>query len=183
MDHSPPGSSVRGIFPARMLRWVTMLSSKSFPDPGIESTSPVSPALQMDSLPLSHWGNYILNNQFSSVAQSCPTMTPWTAACQASLSITNSQSLLKLMSIKLGMPSTHLILCHPLLLLPSIFPSIRVFSKESFTSGGRSIGASASASVLSMNIQYWFLLGLIGLISLQSNWFSGVFSNTTVAKQ
>ena len=131
MDHSPPGSSVRGIFPARMLRWVTMPSSKSFPDPGIESTSPVSPALQMDSLPLSHWGNYILNNQFSSVAQSCPTMTPWTAACQASLSITNSQSLLKLMSIKLGMPSTHLILCHPLLLLPSIFPSIRVFSKES----------------------------------------------------
>ena len=53
-------------------------------------------------------------------------MTPWTAACQASLSITNSQSLLKLMSIKLMMPSNHLILCHPLLLLPSIFPSIRV---------------------------------------------------------
>ena len=58
-------------------------------------------------------------------------MTPWTTACQASLSITNSQSLLKLMSIELVMPSNHLILCHPLLLLPSIFPSIRVFSKES----------------------------------------------------
>ena len=58
-------------------------------------------------------------------------MTPWTAACQASLSITNSQSLLKLMSIKSVMPSNHLILCHPLLLLPSIFPSIRVFSSES----------------------------------------------------
>ena len=57
--------------------------------------------------------------------------TPWTAACQASLSITNSQSLLKLMSIELVMPSNHLILCHPLLLLPSIFPSIRVFSSES----------------------------------------------------
>ena len=57
--------------------------------------------------------------------------TPWTAACQASLSITNSQSLLKLMSIESVMPSSHLILCHPLLLLPSIFPSIRVFSKES----------------------------------------------------
>ena len=57
--------------------------------------------------------------------------TPWTAACQASLSITNSQSLLKLMSIKLVMPSNHLILCRPLLLLPSIFPSIRVFSHES----------------------------------------------------
>ena len=58
-------------------------------------------------------------------------VTPWTAACQASLSITNSQSLLKLMSIESVMPSNHLILCHPLLLLPSIFPSIRVFSNES----------------------------------------------------
>ena len=57
---------------------------------------------------------------------------PWTAACQASLSITNSQSLLKLMSIESVMPSNHLILCHPLLLLPSIFPSIRVFANESF---------------------------------------------------
>ena len=58
-------------------------------------------------------------------------MTPWTAACQASLSITNSQSLLKLMSIELVMPSNHLILCHPLFLLSSIFPSISVFSNES----------------------------------------------------
>ena len=57
--------------------------------------------------------------------------TPWTAAHQASLSITNSQSLLKLMSIKLLMPSNHFILCHPLLLLPSIFPSIRVSSSKS----------------------------------------------------
>ena len=59
-------------------------------------------------------------------------MTPWTAALQASLSITNSQGLLKLMSVELVMPSNHLILCRPLLLPPSIFPSIRVFSKESF---------------------------------------------------
>ena len=57
--------------------------------------------------------------------------TPWIAACQASLSITNCQSLLKLMSFESVMPSNHLILCHPLLLLPSIFPSIRLFSKES----------------------------------------------------
>ena len=57
--------------------------------------------------------------------------TPWTAALQASLSITNSQSLFKLMSIELVMPSSHLILCHPLLFLPSIFPSVRVFSNES----------------------------------------------------
>ena len=70
--------------------------------------------------------------QFSSVAQSCPKFaTPWTAACQASLSITNSRSPLKLMSIELVMPSNHCILCLPLLLLPSMFPSIRVFSNES----------------------------------------------------
>ena len=71
---------------------------------------------------------------FSSVQSlSCVQLfaTPWTAACQASLSITNSQSLLKLMSIELVKPSNPLILCHPLLLLPSIFPSIRVFSSES----------------------------------------------------
>ena len=85
---------------------------------------------------------------------------PWTAACQASLSITNSQSLLKLMLIELVMPSNHLILCRPLLLPPSIFPSIRVFSNEmvqSFTSGGQHIGVSASTSVLPMNIQTDFL--------------------------
>ena len=70
--------------------------------------------------------------QFSSVAQSCLTLCdPIIAACQASLSITNSQSLPKLMSIDLVMPSNHLILCHPLLLLPSILPSISVFSNES----------------------------------------------------
>ena len=66
------------------------------------------------------------------LSQSCPTLlTRWTAACQASLSITNSRSLLKLMSIRSVMPSNHLIFCRPLLLSPSIFPSIRVFSNES----------------------------------------------------
>ena len=69
--------------------------------------------------------------QFSSVAQSCLFATPWTVACQASLSITNSQSLLKLMSIKPVMPSNYLILHRPLLLLLSIFPSMRVFCNES----------------------------------------------------
>ena len=71
-------------------------------------------------------------SQFSSVTQSCPTLcNPWIAACQASLSVTNSWSLLKLMSIVSVMPSSHLILCHPLILLPPIPPSIRVFSSES----------------------------------------------------
>ena len=69
--------------------------------------------------------------QFSPVTQSCLFVTPWTTAHQASLSITNSWSLIKLMPINLVMPSNHLILCHPLLLLPSIFPIIRVFSNES----------------------------------------------------
>ena len=70
--------------------------------------------------------------QFNSVAQSCLTLaTPWTAAYQAYLSITNSWSLLKLMPFELVMPSNHLILCRPLLLPPSIFPSISVFSNES----------------------------------------------------
>ena len=80
--------------------------------------------------------------------------TPRTAARQASPSITNSQSLLKLMSIESVMPSNHLILCCPLLLRPSIFPSIRVFSNESaLRIRGQNIGVSASTSVLPMNIQ------------------------------
>ena len=82
------------------------------------------------------------------------------------------------------MPSNHVILCCPLLLLPSIFLSIRVFFLLSrhFTSGGQSIGASASASVLRMNIQDWFPLGWTGWISLQSKGLSRVLSNTTVQK-
>ena len=92
--------------------------------------------------------------------------TPWTAAHQASLSFTISLSLLKLISVESLMISNHLILCCPLLLLPSIFPSIRFFSKSQlFASGGQSI--RPSASVLLMNIQDWFPLGLTGLISLQ----------------
>ena len=76
--------------------------------------------------------SYQESPQFNSAAQSCPTLwDPMTVALQTSLSITNSQSLLKLMSIESVMPSNHLILCHPLLLPPSIFPSIRVFSNES----------------------------------------------------
>ena len=81
-------------------------------------------------------------------------VTPWTAARQASLSITNSRSLLKLMSIESVIPSNHLILCHPLLFLPSIFPPSGSFQmSQFFASGGQRIGVSASASVLPMNIQ------------------------------
>ena len=110
-------------------------------------------------------------------------VTPWTAACQASLSITKSQSLLKLISIDSVMPSNHLILCHPLLLLPSIFPSIRVFSSD---------------SVLCIRWpKYWnFTFSFSpsneysGLISFRIDWFdlleskglSRAFSNATIWK-
>ena len=110
-------------------------------------------------------------------------VTPWTAACQASLSFTILQNLLKLMSIELVMPSKHFILCRPLLLLPSIFPSIRVFSNGSVLPiRWPSIGASASASVLPMNIQDWFPLGWTSWISLQSKGPSRVSSNTIIQK-
>ena len=110
-------------------------------------------------------------------------VTPRTAACQPSLSITNYQSLLKLMSIKSVMPFNHLILCCPLLLLPSIFPSIRYFPVSQLSAtGGQNIGASVLASVLPMNIQDWFPSGWTGWISLQSKGLSRIFSNTTVQK-
>ena len=109
-------------------------------------------------------------------------VTPWTAARQASLSIINSWSLLKLMCIKSVISSNHLILCHPLL-LPSVFPASGSFlMSQFFASGSQSIGASASASVLPKDIQDRFPLGLIVLISLQSKELSRVFSNTTVQK-
>ena len=110
-------------------------------------------------------------------------MTPWTAACQGSL----SWSLLKLISIESMMPSNDLILCPPLLPMSSIFPSIGSFPVSwLFASGGQSIGASVSASVLPMNIQGLFPLGLAGLISLLSKdsqesspgpWFKSINSS------
>ena len=101
-----------------------------------------------------------LHFQFSSVAQSCLTLwDPWTAARQASLSITNSRSLPKPMCIESVMPSNHLILCRPLLLLPSIFPNIGVFSNESaLRIRWPKYWVSASILVPPMNIQDWFPL-------------------------
>ena len=96
--------------------------------PGI---APESPALQTNSLPLGHEGNKSTISSVQSLIHIRLFATPWTAARQASLSITNSRSLLKLMSIESVRPSNHLNLCRPLFLLPSIFPSIMVFSNES----------------------------------------------------
>ena len=105
---------------------------------------------------------FIFLEEGYSVQFSCSVVSDflWPHARQASLSITNSQSLLKFMSIKSVMPSNHLILCHPLLFMLSILASIRVFPNESVLhSDGQSIGVSTSASILPMNIQGWFPLG------------------------
>ena len=129
----------------------------------------------------------ILNSRVSLSVQSLSHVwiveTPWTAACQASLSITNSQSLLKLMSIESVMPSKHIILCHLLFLLPPIPPSIRVFSNESPVHIKEPKHWGFSFSISSFN-EY------SGLISFRMNWLdllavrglSRVFSNTTVQK-
>ena len=110
-------------------------------------------------------------------------VTPWITARQASLSITNSQSLFKLMSIKSVMPSNHLILCCPLLLLPSVLLSVRVFSSESVLRIRWPKYWSFSFSIsLSNEYSGLFPLALTGLISLQSKGLSSVFSNTTVQK-
>ena len=109
--------------------------------------------------------------------------TPWIPAHQASLSITNSWSLPKPMSIESVMPSNHLILCHPLSSCPQSFPALGSFPiSQLFTWGGQGIGVSASTSVLPMNTQDWPPLGWTGWISLQSKGLSRVFSNTTVQK-
>ena len=109
--------------------------------------------------------------------------TPWTIAHQTSLSFTISQSLFKLMSIESVMPSNHLVLCHHLLLLPSILSSIGVFSNESALCIKWPKYWSFSFNISpSNNIQDWFHLGLTSLISLQSKELSRVLSNTTVQK-
>ena len=140
----------------------------------------------LQSMGLQRVGHNLATGQAISSVQSLSHvelfMTPWTAARQTFLSITNFQSLLKLMSIALVMSRNHLILCCPLLLPPSIFPSIRVFSNESalcirwpkYWSFSFSISPSSEYSGLP--------LGLTGWISLQSKGLWRVFSNTTVQK-
>ena len=109
--------------------------------------------------------------------------TPWIEARQASLSITNSQSSLRLTSIKSVRPSSHLILCCPFSSCLQSLPASESFQmSQLFAWGGQSIGVSASASVLPMNTQDWSPLGRTGWISLQSKGLSRVFSNTTVQK-
>ena len=128
---------------------------------------------------------YSFLRQFSSVQSLSRVwlfVTPWTAAHQAFLSITNSWSLLKHMSIELVMPSNHLILWHPLFLPPSIFPSIRVFSNDSIHIRWPKFWSFSFNISPFINIQDWFPLRWTGWISLQSNGLSRVLSNTPVKK-
>ena len=186
MDYRPSGSSVHGILQSRILEWVVILFFRGSSQP--RDWTQVS-ASQADSLPSESPGkpSYLpLCSQFSSVQSlSCVRLfaTPWPAARHTSLSITNSLSLLKLMS-RAGdavQPS------HPL-----SSPSPPAFNLSQhhgsflrsrlFTSGGQSVGASASTLVLPMNIQDWFPLELTGLMSFLSNGLSRVFFSTTVQK-
>ena len=132
---------------------------------------------------LNYFGNHQEYNKvlYTSVVQSLSLVwlfvTPWTAACQASLSFTISQSLLKLMSVELVMPFNHLILCYPLLCLPSVFLSIRVSSHPMAKYWSFSFSISHPKY-----IQGWFPFGWTGLNSLLSKGLSRVFSNTTGQK-
>ena len=141
---------------------------------------------QQDSMfPL--WINTMQStSQFSTVQLlSCVWLleTPWIAAHQASLSITNSQSSLRLTSIESVMPSSHLILCHPLLLLPQSLPASESFPmNQLFAWGGRSTGVSALTSFLPKKSQGWSPSEWTGWISLQSKGLSRVFYKTTVQK-
>ena len=123
--------------------------------------------------------------QFTSATKSCSQLfvAQWTVAHQASLSIINSQNLFNLMSIESVMPSNHLILYHPLCLLPSIFPAWGSFQmSQFFASGDQITGDSASTSVLPMSIQVGYSVGWTGWISWQSKGLLRVFSTITVWK-
>ena len=174
MDCSQPNSSIHGIFQARILEWVAISLSRGYSWPRDQTHVSCISCIADRLLPLSHLG--ISRRTISSVQSlSCVQffVTPWTAACQACLSITNSLSLLKLMSIESVMPSNHLILLRPLLLLPSIFPSIRVFSNESvlrirwpkYWSFGFNISPSNEYSgLISFTIDWFHLLVVQGTL-------------------
>jgi len=132
------------------------------------------------------WDNYQLPNQIrsdQSLIRVWLFATPWITARQASLSITNYRSSLRLTSIESVMPSSHLILCRPLLLLPPSLPASEYFPmSQLFAWGGQSTGVSALASLLPKNTQGWSPWEWTGWISLQSKGLSRIFSNTTVQK-
>ena len=181
MGLSPPRPSAHEISKARILEWAAISFSRGSSQSRDQTyLSCIVGGFFTTGLP----GKPIIK---TTVDQSLSHVqlfaTPWAAACQDSLSFTDSWSLFKLMSIELVMPSNHLILGHPFLLLPQSFPASGSFPvSQFFTSSAQSIGASASASVLPMNNEDRFPLGWTGWISLQSKGLSRVFSSTTVQK-
>ena len=178
MDYTVPG-----VLQARILEWVSLsLLQGIFPtqgqNPGFLHCRQILYQLSHQGSPKDYESPQI---NCCCCCQSCLTLQPHGLQQSGILSFTISQSLLKLMCVELVMPSNSLILCHPLLLLTSILPSIRVFSDESalcIRYQCQSIGASAL--VLPMNIQGCFPLGLTGLISMLSKGLSRVLSSTAV---
>ena len=181
IDRGAWWATVRGVAKSqtRLSHWSDLiLSSMPNSERESESCSVLSDSLQLFAT---------VSVQFSSVAQLLSHVRlfaiPWIAAHQASLSITNSRSSLRLTSIESVMLSSHLILCRPLLLLPQSLPASESFPmSQHFTSGGQSTGVSASASFPPKKSQGWSPLEWTGWISLQSKGRSRVFSNTTVQK-
>jgi len=176
MDYCPPGYISKKFSRQEYWSGLPFPFPGHLPNPGIK---PVSPAFAGGFF--YYWATKeALSVQ--SLSRVWLFVILWTAARQASLFITNSRSLLKHMSIESMMPSNHIILCHPLPLLPSIFPSIRVFSNESVLCIRWPKYWSFSFSISPSN-EYSGLISLrIGLISLQSKGHSRVFSNTAVQK-
>ena len=128
MDCSCQAPLCAGLFKQEYWNGLPFPPPRDLPDPGTETVSPESSSLAGGFLTTELPGNFLTVVQSPSRVQLF--VTPWTAAHQATLSFTISQSVLKLMSLESVMTSNHLILCCPLLLLPSIFPSIRIFSNE-----------------------------------------------------
>ena len=202
MDCTPPGSSIHGDSPGKNTGVdCHALLQGIFPTKGLKPDLPYcrwilyhlshqgSPRiLEWVAYPFSRGRRHrcISSVQFSSVQSLSRVqlfVIPWTTAHQASLSITDSRSPPKPMSIESVMPSNHLIHCCPLILLPQSFPaSGSLPMSQLFAWGGQSIRVSASTSVLPMNTKDWSPLGWTGWISLQSKELSRVFSNTTVQK-
>ena len=163
-DCSPPGSPVHGISQARILEWVPFPSPGDLPNSGIEPTSPALAGRFFTREPPEKPSLKEVSQSLQLLTPVRLSATPRTAARQASLSITSSHSLIILMCIESVMPSSHLILCHPLLLLSSIFRSIRVFSNESIlrTSGHQKYWSFSFS--ISPSSEY------SGLVSFRMNW-------------
>ena len=180
MNCSLPGSSIHGIFQARVLEWVAIAFSETNSQslPKLMSIESVMPSNHIILCQIPHYLNLICTNKpkiIGVVVQSLmsDSATPWTAACQASLSFIVSQSVLELISIVSLRPSNHLFLCHALLFLPAIFPSIRVFSNESALHirwpkyWSFSFGISSSneySELISFRIDWFDLLAVQGTI-------------------